>query len=378
VTEGFRALGDVAEFVNGAPFKPEDWGDTGSPIVRIQNLTDPTKPFNRTMREVSDRIRARRGDLLVSWSATLGVFTWDRDEIGLVNQHIFRVLPRVDLVDKNYLKHSLDTALASMGQHLHGATMQHVNRAEFLATEIPLPPLPEQRRIASILDQVDSLRALERARLSELKQLESSIFAETIQSREWPQKPLTAFVDPDDRINYGIVQPGDFVEGGVRVVRVSDLRNGVVNHQFLKRVSPTIESSYSRSRLRGNEVLVSCVGSIGEIATTTSADVGLNIARAVARVPIAIGVQKRFIAAHLRSAAAQAYFISELRTVTQPTLNIGQLALTPVPLVAIEVQNQFAMLSEASDELVAKCGHQLALLDELFVSLQHRAFRGEL
>ena len=39
-------LGDIAEFVNGVAFKPEDWHDTGLPIIRIQNLTDPTKPIN--------------------------------------------------------------------------------------------------------------------------------------------------------------------------------------------------------------------------------------------------------------------------------------------------------------------------------------------
>ena len=78
-------LGDVADFVNGAAFKPEDWGDDGHPIIRIQNLTDRSKPFNRTRRSVNERLYVNPGDLLVSWSATLGVFEWDRAETGVLN-----------------------------------------------------------------------------------------------------------------------------------------------------------------------------------------------------------------------------------------------------------------------------------------------------
>ena len=148
-------LGEVAEFTNGYAFKPQHWEDDGKPIVRIQNLTDPGKPFNRTRHQVPERYCVRPGDLLVSWSASLGVFTWSRPEPGLVNQHIFRVDPGPSITT-TYLKHMLQGALAQMKNHMHGATMQHVNRADFLGTRIPLPPIEEQRRIAAILDQADS------------------------------------------------------------------------------------------------------------------------------------------------------------------------------------------------------------------------------
>ena len=104
MTAVFSPLGDVAEFINGAAFKPEDWGDTGKPIIRIQNLTDPAKPYNRTRRDVSAKVRVDPGDLLVSWSATLGVFQWPQTAgQAVLNQHIFRVLPDPALVAKRYL-----------------------------------------------------------------------------------------------------------------------------------------------------------------------------------------------------------------------------------------------------------------------------------
>ena len=152
-------VGDLAEFINGVAFKPDDWEETGRRIIRIQNLTDLTKPYNRTNRIVAQKYQVLPGDLLVSWSATLGVFVWKGPDTALVNQHIFRVVPKPGLVDAGFLKHMLENALVEMEKHLHGATMKHVNRNEFLSTTIPLPPLAEQKRIAAILDAADALRA---------------------------------------------------------------------------------------------------------------------------------------------------------------------------------------------------------------------------
>jgi len=66
-------LGEVAEFINGLAFKPDDWTEEGRRIIRIQNLTDQTKPYNRSTRKVDEKFVAKPGDILVSWSASLGV-----------------------------------------------------------------------------------------------------------------------------------------------------------------------------------------------------------------------------------------------------------------------------------------------------------------
>ena len=170
-------LGEVAQFINGAAFKPEDWGDEGRKIIRIQNLTDPSKPYNKTLRQVDSKLVVERGDLLVSWSATLGVFEW-LDDDALLNQHIFRVIPDVQKVDKNYLKHSLKNAIVGMDKHLHGATMKHINRGEFLATKIPLPPISEQKRIAAILDKATEIKAKREQAIAKLDELAQSTFVE--------------------------------------------------------------------------------------------------------------------------------------------------------------------------------------------------------
>lgn len=163
-------LGDLGEFLNGAAFKPTDWGDVGTPIIRIQNLNNPDRVMNRTMRTVNERLLVRAGDLLVSWSATLDAFVWRREDAWL-NQHIFKVVPDEALVDRRYMFFLLKNEIENLKktEHLHGSTMMHINRGPFLAHPVPVPPLETQVRVASRIDELfaeidDGEAALARAR----------------------------------------------------------------------------------------------------------------------------------------------------------------------------------------------------------------------
>jgi type I restriction enzyme S subunit len=151
----WATVGDLAEYINGFAFKPTDRSVSGLPIIRIQNLTDPDRPVHLTQRRVPDEYRVRTGDILVSWSATLDAFRWGRGE-ALVNQHIFKVVPNSVAVHAPWLLHWLRLAIVQMQdtEHLHGSTMKHINRGPFLAHRVPLPPLKEQVRIASALEDV--------------------------------------------------------------------------------------------------------------------------------------------------------------------------------------------------------------------------------
>lgn len=169
-------LGDVADFINGLAFKPEDWETTGYKIIRIQNLTNKAKPYNLTNRKIDSKFIVNPGDLLVSWSATLGVFQWDDEESAVLNQHIFRVIPDEKKVYKPFLKFALDQSVSTMDRHTHGATMKHINRAEFLNTPIHLPPLPEQKRIAAILDKADAIRRKRQQAVKLTEELLRSVF----------------------------------------------------------------------------------------------------------------------------------------------------------------------------------------------------------
>jgi type I restriction enzyme S subunit len=78
------SIGETGEYINGFAFKPSHRELNGLPIVRIQNLTDESKPLNTTNLEVPTDYKIDTGDMLMSWSATLDVFFWRRGPALLI------------------------------------------------------------------------------------------------------------------------------------------------------------------------------------------------------------------------------------------------------------------------------------------------------
>jgi type I restriction enzyme S subunit len=158
-------LGDLGYYWNGRGFKKSEWRSTGRQIIRIQDLTGTRDKPNYFQGEVDGRHVVRHGDLLVSWAATLGVYVWRGDE-AVLNQHIFRVDP---FIDKNFHRYLIAHVLEQLRQQTHGTGMVHITRDRFESTYVPLPPLPEQRRIVAAVEEqfsrIDAgVEALQRAR----------------------------------------------------------------------------------------------------------------------------------------------------------------------------------------------------------------------
>ena len=151
-------VNDTGLYVNGLAFKPADWKQSGTPIIRIQNLTDPAKGFNFASGNFPDEVVVRTGDILVSWSATLRAFRWERGK-GVLNQHIFRVIPDDSLTTREFLLLLLKNAVREMAEsrHAHGLVMKHINRGPFLNHVVLIPPLAEQRRIVTKVDELMAL-----------------------------------------------------------------------------------------------------------------------------------------------------------------------------------------------------------------------------
>lgn len=198
-----------------------------------------------------------------------------------------------------------------------------------------------------LLDEADELRKLRAQADRRTAALLPALFHEMFgvpfdDSVPYPIKKLGELVRTGDKINYGVVQPGDEVADGIPVVRAGDFSGMTIDQRNLKRILPEIEKSYSRSRLRGDEILISCVGSIGSVALADSSLTGCNIVRAVARVPLRDEIDRLFLASQLMTPELQNFFRRETRTVAQPTLNIRQIEETPIILPPLPLQQEFA------------------------------------
>lgn len=150
-------LGDVAEYINGFAFKPEDWRNSGRKIIRIQNLTETSKDFNYTDRQdIPEKYIVKKNDLLISWSATIGFYIWQSEEDAILNQHIFKVKCS-DKISKMYFYYLKDIIIEKIKLLTHGNTMTHITKPLFNNIEIPLPPLSVQEEIVKELDQYQAI-----------------------------------------------------------------------------------------------------------------------------------------------------------------------------------------------------------------------------
>ena len=123
-------LGDVATYINGYAFKPEDRGEVGLPIIRIQDLTGNAYDLGFYNGDYPKRIEINDGDVLISWSASLGVYVWNRGR-ALLNQHIFKVQFDKVNIDESYFVYAVRQKLAEMAMKTHGATMKHIVKKGF-------------------------------------------------------------------------------------------------------------------------------------------------------------------------------------------------------------------------------------------------------
>lgn len=184
-----RTIGEMFRLINGCAFKPEDWKPSGTPIIRIQNLNDPSAEFNYSQAPVPERNRIESGDLLFAWSGTLGssfgARVWNGPS-GVLNQHIFKVLMDEQQITLPFSLLVLARVEEDIAKKTHGfkASFVHVKKSDLVKVELLLPALPEQQRIASCLSSLDAVITLETQKLEALKTHKKGLMQQLFPSPE--------------------------------------------------------------------------------------------------------------------------------------------------------------------------------------------------
>jgi len=382
-------LGDVADFINGVAFKPEDWGTEGKPIIRIQNLNDPSKEYNYTKRKVKDTNIARKGDLLVSWSASLGVYEWSGQE-ACINQHIFKVVPNDGKIDKKYLKRALELSIVEMESQVHGATMKHITRGKFLANKIPLPPLEQQRRIASILDQADELRQKRQQAIEKLDQLLQATFIDMFGNpltnpKKWEMFKLG---DLTHKIQSGNTPKGgadNYIEKGITFIRSQNVLKNQMSLDDVVYISEKIHSQMKNSSLKHGDLLITKTGrintensSLGRAAIYLGKDDGANLNGHVYLMRLKEHLNRIFILSIITSDSYYKYIRSVCVGVDKYQLNKEHLENFPIIQPPIALQNKYSDIIQVIESQKPKLLEQLKLAENLFKTLQQKAFNGTL
>lgn len=155
-----RKLSDLAEFINGYAFKPNDHQGSGYPIIKIKeckNGIDETTPRNNG-NTIPEKYFFDNGDIIFSWSASLDVYWWKFGK-SLLNQHLFKVLPNSSLVPE-YMYLLLKTLMDEFRNRTTGSTMQHIKRSEL-------------DKVYTFLPSLDLLRSFQKLIMSNFQTLEN-------------------------------------------------------------------------------------------------------------------------------------------------------------------------------------------------------------
>lgn len=268
-------LGDVATYVNGYAFKPEQRGKKGLPIIRIQDLNGNSHDLGFFDGEYPEQVEINAGDILISWSGSLGVYKWNKGK-ALLNQHIFKVLFNKIEIDKGYFCYAIRNSLSSMSQQTHGATMKHITKKDFDNISIPYPNLDEQKKIANNLNIVNKLIMFYEKELILFEQMVKARFVEmfgdpSMNSHGLELLPMTRIceiIDGDRGKNYPNVD--DFTDDGFCLfLNAKNVTASGFDFSTCTFITKEKDSALRKGKLSRGDVVLTTRGTIGNLAFYT-------------------------------------------------------------------------------------------------------------
>lgn len=365
-------LGDVATYINGYAFKPDDWSDTGLPIIRIQDLTGNSYQANRYNGEYAPKYEINDGDVLISWSASLGIYVW-HGEKAILNQHIFKVVFDKADISKSFFVHQVENILEKAASSAHGATMKHLTKPVFDALHFYLPPLDEQRKMAAVLDKVSELIAKRRKQMDKLDELVKFRFIELFGDTPDNEKQIMA--DICKIITDGTHQPPKFTSTGIPFLFVSNIITNEIHYDAEKFISEeTYAELIKRTPIAIGDILLSTVGSYGHPAIVKS-DKPFCFQRHIAYLkPNADMVNSEYLRGAILSADVQRQIDERVKGIAQKTLNLSETRKLRLPVPPMDQQKQYATFVEQTDKSKLTIQKSLEKLETLKKALMQEYF----
>lgn len=362
----YKKLGEVATYINGYAFKPEEWMDNGLPIIRIQNLNNESASYNYFDGEIPSKYIVNKGDLLISWSASLGAYIWQGDK-AFLNQHIFKVVFDKSDISKYYLKLVVESKLAEMSKSTHGATMKHITKKDFDNVEIPVPPLPTQQSIVSELDSLSQIIADCKETLKDYDALEQSIFYDMFgdpvkNEKGWEVKKLGDIATCTIGLTY---KPEDVSPSseGIIVLRSGNIQQSVLDFEDIVRVTSKVPE---KKFVEDGDILMCTRNGSFRLVGKVAKIIGLQERMSYGAFMTIIRSQHNtYLFEYFRTSAFRESLIqgqtSTVNQITVKMLNELSLPIPPLPL-----QQQFASKIEAIEQMKSETKKALQEAETLF------------
>ena len=259
-----KRLGDLATYINGYAFKPEDRGKEGLPIIRIQDLTGNTYDLGFYNGDYPEKIEINDGDILISWSASLGVYIWNRGK-ALLNQHIFKVVFDKEEVNKQYFVFAVKYNLKEMGTKAHGATMKHIVKKDFDNTLVPFPTIEKQDVIAEILSKAAYIVDARKQELQKLDDLVRARFVEffgdpVANDKGWDTEICRNLMS---KIGSGATPKGgkeSYCDEGISLIRSMNVYNNRFEYKDLAHITDEQAEQLNNVTIEKKDILLNITG----------------------------------------------------------------------------------------------------------------------
>lgn len=374
-------LDNHVDILSGFAFKSENFNDRGEglPLVRIRDVV-PGVSETYYSGEYSSEFLLSDGDLLIGMDGDFNRARWKGGQ-ALLNQRVCKVTARADSLDQGYLYHFLQKALEKIHAETPAVTVKHLSAKVIRAIEIPLPPLPEQKRIAAILDKADAIRRKRQQAIQLaddfLRAVFLDMFGELVTSSGYANSQKYKLLELVDYIDYRGKTP-EKSESGIPLITAKNVKSGYVDDEPREYIP---EENYDAWMTRGfprkNDVLF-----------TTEAPLG-NVALLGEYEKVAIG--QRLVALRSKGKVTHEYllflllhpFIQDLIYArssgsTVKGIRTKELYAIELPVPDMQKQREFSAVYWRSKSLTSnqESAHQLDLLN--FSALSQKAFAGQL
>lgn len=375
-------LGDVATYINGYAFKPEDWSDSGLPIIRIQDLTGNSYKTNRFSGKYDKKFEVNDGDILISWSASIGVYVW-RGEKAVLNQHIFKVkFDKQVNICKKFFIYQVENILKKAILETHGATMKHLTKPVFDSLPFYLPDIKKQNEISAILDKISEIISLRQRQLKKLDELVKSRFIEMFgdpitNSYNLPIVPLGELSELITKGASPSWQGFSYTDDRTQTLFITseNVREGYIDLSFPKYIEDGFNDKQKRSVIHKGDFLINIVGaSIGR-AAQFNFDCKANMNQAAALVRINDKrIKDNYLLIYLNSEKAQRMYDLMKSDTGRANLSLKDISDLSILLPPIAQQEKFEKFFMQTDKSKLEIQKSLDKLEILKKSLMQQYF----
>ena len=346
-----------------------------------------TKPFNYYNGAFEKQHFVKNGDLLFSWSGTpgtsFGAFFWNRGD-AVLNQHIFNVKFDKEKVYDGFLKIALNSKLAYIINQSHGGVgLKHITKGKLEAVQIPVPPIGDQIRIATVLTRAENLIAKRKESIKALDEFLKSTFLEMFgdpvrNEKNWEHKLISDLCEEIvDCVNKTAPQSEE--ETSYVMIRTSNVRDGKINLDKVKYVSEAVYSIWTRRSIpQKGDLLFTREAPMGEVGLV-EAGAKIFLGQRIMQYRCNSSSLNPIYLLHLMQTSFFKKQIDRLgKGSTVKHLSVPDCFKFRIPQPLIKLQNKFAAVVEKVESLKSNYTQSLTDLETLYSSLSQRAFKGEL